>query len=264
MARPFAIAVIGLYLASFASQVLLSSPVTQRLDVFPFAIVQALLIWLWIALHTRRLRDAGRSSGLAVGIAMVYALEIVLLIILVWLILASAGPQLDGAEMRVLDFMVFLYLLTLLSGDPNLGGLHGSGLFIPVVLMLLPAFRLSRLGFSLLDQALRGRAAVRRQPSRRHDRRTFAYGSNMSRAVMRKHAPNARALGVAAALRGFRFVITGDGYASVKSPRRCRSGPRRALAADAARPRDARRLGERRGRALSRQDFAGAPPPGRR
>ena len=43
----------------------------------------------------------------------------------------------------------------------------------------------------------------------------FAYGANMSRAVMRKYAPGAHALGVAE-LAGHRFVVTGDGYASVE------------------------------------------------
>lgn len=43
----------------------------------------------------------------------------------------------------------------------------------------------------------------------------FAYGANMSRAVMRKYAPGARPLGVAA-LADHRFVITADGYASVE------------------------------------------------
>jgi hypothetical protein len=42
----------------------------------------------------------------------------------------------------------------------------------------------------------------------------FAYGSNMHRAVMRKHAPEAVAIGVAR-LEGYRFIITTDGYASV-------------------------------------------------
>ena len=42
----------------------------------------------------------------------------------------------------------------------------------------------------------------------------FAYGANMDRAVMRKHAPAAEPLGVAA-LPHHRFVITADGYASV-------------------------------------------------
>jgi AIG2-like family len=46
----------------------------------------------------------------------------------------------------------------------------------------------------------------------------FAYGSNMSRVVMRRHAPNARPVGVAA-LAGHSFVITADGYASVEPQR---------------------------------------------
>jgi AIG2-like family len=46
----------------------------------------------------------------------------------------------------------------------------------------------------------------------------FAYGSNMHRAVMRKHAPQAQALGVAR-LANYRFVITADGYASVEPAR---------------------------------------------
>jgi hypothetical protein len=46
----------------------------------------------------------------------------------------------------------------------------------------------------------------------------FAYGANMDRAVMRKYAPGAEPLGIAA-LPHHRFVITADGYASVV-PRR--------------------------------------------
>jgi hypothetical protein len=44
----------------------------------------------------------------------------------------------------------------------------------------------------------------------------FAYGANMSRAVMRRYAPDARAIGPAT-LAGHRFHITGDGYASVQA-----------------------------------------------
>jgi len=47
----------------------------------------------------------------------------------------------------------------------------------------------------------------------------FAYGSNMSRAVMRKRAPLARPVGVAT-LANHGFRITADGYASVAQRRR--------------------------------------------
>jgi hypothetical protein len=46
----------------------------------------------------------------------------------------------------------------------------------------------------------------------------FAYGANMDRAVMRKYAPGAEPLGLAA-LPHHRFIITADGYASVKPAR---------------------------------------------
>jgi AIG2-like family len=46
----------------------------------------------------------------------------------------------------------------------------------------------------------------------------FAYGSNMHRALMRKHAPAAKPIGVAR-LANYRFVITADGYASVEPAR---------------------------------------------
>jgi hypothetical protein len=46
----------------------------------------------------------------------------------------------------------------------------------------------------------------------------FAYGSNMYRALMRKHAAAASPIGVAA-LPNHRFVITADGYASVEPAR---------------------------------------------
>jgi gamma-glutamylcyclotransferase (GGCT)/AIG2-like uncharacterized protein YtfP len=52
----------------------------------------------------------------------------------------------------------------------------------------------------------------------------FAYGSNMHRAVMRKHAAAAQPL-CPARLEGYRFVITADGYASVTPDRsRCVHG----------------------------------------
>ena len=48
----------------------------------------------------------------------------------------------------------------------------------------------------------------------------FAYGANMHRAIMRRHAPAAEPIGVAA-LADHRFIITADGYASVESTRAC-------------------------------------------
>ena len=145
---PFVLVVAAVYLLSFGSQVLLSKPVTARMNVLPFVLAQAVLIWIWIAVHRRRLRDAGRSGGFAVGIAIVYALEILFLAIMAWLILASAGPATDsaGRESALLQLFFILYLLAFLHGDPLLGSLHIWYMGI-VVLMLLPVA--ISLGFSM-------------------------------------------------------------------------------------------------------------------
>jgi len=136
---PFVLAVAAVYLLSFGSQVLLSKPVTARMSILPFVLAQAVLVWIWIVVHRRRLRDAGRSGGLAVGIAIVYVLEILLLAIMAWLILASAGAATDsaGRESAILQLFFILYLLAFLHGDPLLGSLHIWYMGI-VVLMLLP------------------------------------------------------------------------------------------------------------------------------
>jgi len=141
---PFVSAALGIYVLSFASQVLLAAPVTSRLSVAPFALAQALLIASWIVLHRRRLHDAGRPAGIVTGIAIIYALEVVLLIVLVaWILSATAGSS-DGVgpNAGILQLFVILYLLTLLSGDPSLGALQVwifgfvAVLAVPVVIAL--------------------------------------------------------------------------------------------------------------------------------
>ena len=139
MARgPFAVTVIAVYLLSFASQMLLSPPVTARMNVAPFVLVQIVLIGAWIVLHQRRLRDAGRPTGITIGIAMVYAIEVVLLTILVWLILSGVPGDSGGeGEATILHLFIILYFLALLTGDPNLGALQIWVMGF-VVLMVLP------------------------------------------------------------------------------------------------------------------------------
>jgi uncharacterized membrane protein YhaH (DUF805 family) len=144
---PFIMAVLAVYLLSFGSQALLAPQVTARAGVWAFAIVQAVLIWVWYALHVRRLNDAGRPAGLAMGIAIVYALEVLLLVIVVWLILTS-GFEEGGTreEAGLLRLFVFLYLIARLTGDPALGGL-GYWLMGFAVVLLLPVA--IALGFTL-------------------------------------------------------------------------------------------------------------------
>src|SRR5262245_13565593 len=94
---PFVVAVILVYIASFASQMLLSPPVTSRLHVVPFVLVQVVLIVLWLKLHIFRLRDAGRRTGSAFAVALLYTLEVVIFTVLVSLIVSAAGTNPDGS-----------------------------------------------------------------------------------------------------------------------------------------------------------------------
>jgi uncharacterized membrane protein YhaH (DUF805 family) len=80
--QPFVLAVIGVYIAGVAAQWLTAPYALRRIGIAPFAIVQILLIWMWFALHAKRLRDGGQRTGLAVGASVLYALGIVLLLIL--------------------------------------------------------------------------------------------------------------------------------------------------------------------------------------
>jgi uncharacterized membrane protein YhaH (DUF805 family) len=80
--RPFAIAVVLVYLAGLASQSLLAAPMVSRSGLWSFALAQAALAWVWFALHAKRLRDAARAIDAAAGIAIVYALAVVLLLLI--------------------------------------------------------------------------------------------------------------------------------------------------------------------------------------
>ena len=98
--------------------------------------MQVVLIWLWVVLHRRRLRDAGRPSGLAIGIAILYALEVILMALLIWMLTAPAEQTGDAAG--IFHLYLLLYLIGSLSGESNLAGLQ-YWLVGLVGLMLLPA-----------------------------------------------------------------------------------------------------------------------------
>jgi uncharacterized membrane protein YhaH (DUF805 family) len=134
---PFALAVIAVYALSFVSQMLLSPPVTGRFNVLPFVLAQLVLIAAWIVLHRRRLHDAGRATGMVTGIAAIYTLEIVLIVLLIGLLLSAPVPS-GGAsgEASVFQLFVLLYFLSLMSGDPTLGSLQIWMLGFAVLLLL--------------------------------------------------------------------------------------------------------------------------------
>ena len=88
-------------------------------------LVQVVLIWLWIVLHRRRLRDAGRPTGIAIGIAMIYALEVVLLTLLIWIVMSGRRrPATRRAAPASFTCSSSFICWAMMTGDPNLGGLQ--------------------------------------------------------------------------------------------------------------------------------------------
>jgi hypothetical protein len=96
--KPFALGVLGVWIAGLASQVLLTGDVVLRAGLWPFIAIQAVLIAIWLVLHIRRLRDAGQGPTAAIGIALIYLLAVGLLLMLV-----AFFTHPDGLAPRGLD-----------------------------------------------------------------------------------------------------------------------------------------------------------------
>jgi hypothetical protein len=147
--RPFAVSAIMLYLASFLSQALLAAPVMARFDLWPFGVVQTLLLVGWLELHAYRLRDAGRGIGTAVGIAILYALAIVLLLLVVGAMSAPDANPPGGSRAAIasiIQLFVVLYLIGQILGDPKMTG-FGLILLGFIAIIALPV--LVAIGFSI-------------------------------------------------------------------------------------------------------------------
>jgi hypothetical protein len=95
--KPFALGAAGVYLAGVAAHGLLSGAVMEHAGVWPFIAAQAVLIWLWLVLHVRRLRDAGEGPSAAIGVALVYALSLGLILTLVAFFSSADAGGVPGA-----------------------------------------------------------------------------------------------------------------------------------------------------------------------
>jgi uncharacterized membrane protein YhaH (DUF805 family) len=116
----FVWAVIVIYIAGLAAQWLTAPYVLKRIGIAPFAIAQILLIWMWFALHAKRLRDGGRRIGLAVGASVLYALGIVLLLVLgAGFIDLGPGGDWGPAGSTALGLIVLLSVIGILLHTAN-------------------------------------------------------------------------------------------------------------------------------------------------
>jgi uncharacterized membrane protein YhaH (DUF805 family) len=134
--KPFWLALAVVYLVSFASHWLLTGTVTARSGVWPFAFVQAGILWAWTVVHIKRLRDAGRPAAGAIGVAILYALSLGLILLLVALFLTDA-PGADSPAASAFGFVLLLAILGVLF-SPDLG-IFAAILKMLVLIACLPA-----------------------------------------------------------------------------------------------------------------------------
>ncbi len=115
----FALAVILVYAAGVAAHWLTKPDIIARAGLWPFVAVQAALIWVWFALHAKRLRDAGRGVGLAVGVGLLYVLSVVLLIVVAASFLDTSGAVSDPNAASAFGLLLLASIIAMLLGAPH-------------------------------------------------------------------------------------------------------------------------------------------------
>jgi uncharacterized membrane protein YhaH (DUF805 family) len=137
--KPFAIGVVAVYALMFLSPMLLSSPLSARGGIVPYAVAQAVLTWAWYVLHAKRLRDAGRGTGWALAIAILYALSVVLFLLValgLYDVSAKAGGTIQEQSGALGPLVIFLFFVAMFTGDPGMSVLFYSALAVAVVVYL--------------------------------------------------------------------------------------------------------------------------------
>ena len=121
--KPFFLYVLAIYLAGLAAQLLLVPQVMARGGVWPFVLAQAILLWAWLAVHIKRLRDAGQGPAGAVGVALIYALAIVLMLLMVAFLTnpnSPAAPVGQGDDSAAFSLLLLVVIFSLLF-SPDFG-----------------------------------------------------------------------------------------------------------------------------------------------
>jgi uncharacterized membrane protein YhaH (DUF805 family) len=135
LSPPTFIVAAGLvYLAGMASHLLTMPDAIVRAGLWPFLAAQIVLIWIWYAVHAKRLRDAGQAAGLAAGVSLLYTLSIALLVIVAasfYGALAGAGDDANAAS--ALGLILFVSIIAILAGSPH----YDVGWLIVAILLVI-------------------------------------------------------------------------------------------------------------------------------
>jgi uncharacterized membrane protein YhaH (DUF805 family) len=151
--RPFALAVVIVYVLSFLSQVLISPAATVRWGVWAFVLVQIPLTWTWFTLHAKRLRDAGLPAGSVFAVVVLYGLALVLLLLLIGPMIDMGAVVTEQPSTRFADMWVVLSLAEAFAGQAS-GGFFDALALIMLALILIP-FAIA-VGFSIWVGTRRG------------------------------------------------------------------------------------------------------------
>jgi uncharacterized membrane protein YhaH (DUF805 family) len=149
--QPFWLALIAIYLLGFLSQLLLIPDVIARLSLSAFAAAQAALLWFWLVIHVKRLRDAGEGGASAIGVALIYALCVGLLVMLIAFLtnpndVGVPNAPATPADQAVYGFFLMIVIFGLLL-SPDVG-IFTLILKLLVLIACLPV--LISFGFSLV------------------------------------------------------------------------------------------------------------------
>jgi uncharacterized membrane protein YhaH (DUF805 family) len=124
------------YVAGAASHALTLPDVIKPAGLWPFLAAQIVLIWIWYALHAKRLRDAGKPAGLAIAAGLLYVLSVALLVIIAGAFYgALAGQGTDPNTAGALGLILFVSIIAMLSGTP-----HDSLAWLVVAILLVIAY----------------------------------------------------------------------------------------------------------------------------
>ena len=118
----FWLAVLVVYILGIASQMLTAPVVLERASLWAFAAAQLVLLWSWYALHAKRLRDAGSSTGLAAGVAIIYLLALVLFLMLLFFFMMpeqASGDTVPASS--VVGLYVLLWVFGVFGDRPSAG-----------------------------------------------------------------------------------------------------------------------------------------------
>jgi uncharacterized membrane protein YhaH (DUF805 family) len=116
--RPFIYGAVAIYLLGVFSQWLTVPDVLTRAGLWPFIALQVVLICFWFVVHAKRLHDAGRTAGLATGVALLYVLSLALLLIVADSFFnTSEGLMANASATSALGLILLFYIVATLLGS---------------------------------------------------------------------------------------------------------------------------------------------------